>query len=594
MSGRSANSVRELLGKFEENSQHVSPPSRGRSPAGSESVTSTDSRPFSKVRTSFVSVERSGQMASSLKKSSSNFEGKTGGDGQLDPDLSMNGKGMEKTTANGNGVSPRVPKDATDSSLMETEGNGAGAAEALNHIHPSNSDVPGSGNPADIDLDKVVAHVEDGTAALPSTDKPDDQALTKKGSVLERRTSLGDLLKGHAFEQETSLKPEISMSEPSKTPEIVNPDEHQLQSSTLPTDLKPKGGLSNNMSTANTRSVGNTNAQSTHISPIITTEENLKAPSSSAVAPISSTSKSSKTPKTPKDEGLSTKQPAIKPSTTTKQPIAKTSSPNQKASVKPTTKSSIEKPGRSSAVTKAHIAINSKPIQPSAITNTSPTKQTGLTSPSTTVHPKSPTRPARLRASLTAPTAASVARTGGAAPARPSSRTSHATTNKSSMLNKDRTPATTSQPRPRPSRASLPVPSTAPPNSKPRDSTTSSKSAGGGFLARMMRPTQSSASKSHEKIEAKTPPKKTVLAKPHRETKGGAVEHGALEDGESSLNTTQNAPETIHSPNTEAAHESRNAGIEPASTAAHETTGLNGDGSGINGNTAAPSEAVSA
>lgn len=61
------------------------------------------------------------------------------------------------------------------------------------------------------------------------------------------------------------------------------------------------------------------------------------------------------------------------------------------------------------------------------------------------------------------------------------------------------------------SRPSLPGPSNASEKSKSRTSTGAPKAADEGFLARMMRPTASSASKTHEKVEVKTPPKKQHL-----------------------------------------------------------------------------------
>lgn len=44
----------------------------------------------------------------------------------------------------------------------------------------------------------------------------------------------------------------------------------------------------------------------------------------------------------------------------------------------------------------------------------------------------------------------------------------------------------------------------------------STTAVGGDFLARMMRPTQASASKTHEKVEQKTPPKKLVFSQPKK------------------------------------------------------------------------------
>ena len=567
MSGRSANSVRELLGKFEENNQHVSPPSRGRSPAGSESVTSTDSRRYSKVRTSFVSVERSGQMAPSLRKLSSNFDGNMGGDGQLDHEPVVNGRGPEKAMANGGGVSPKPSNDAIGSSTKGTNEDTVGAAKE-----------EGS-NMAAKALDKLISADEHETAASSQADSKDDKAMAERGAVLERRTSLGDLLKGHAFEQEASAEPGTSASEPPKAQEPANSNSNQLQSRTLSTDLKEKVGKPTGMNTPGRKSPTNTRHPSTRPSPIATTKDSLKAPSTSATAPIATTSKSPTTPKTPRDGGLPIESP-----------VSKAVSPRQTLSVKPSSKAPVherkqaptQKPVRSSAVPKPPTATTSKPSQASGLTNTSLARKTGPTSPPMKTHSKSPTRPVRLPASLTAPTAASVAKLGGAAPARPSSRTSHTTANKPSTLTKGRIPAVTSQSHPKPPRASLPASSAVPPKPKVRTSIASSKPADGGFLARMMRPTQSSASKTHDKVEPKTPPKKTISAK-SKEANEGRVEHGAQENGEGDPKPPQDALEASHVSNLEAERDPIN-----------EASNLHGERSSIDKSVAAPSEAVSA
>ena len=68
-SGSGSGGVRNIRAMFEAKNEQVSPPSRGRSPAGgSESVRSSSSRPISKVRTSFVAVEKSGLLG--LRKAS--------------------------------------------------------------------------------------------------------------------------------------------------------------------------------------------------------------------------------------------------------------------------------------------------------------------------------------------------------------------------------------------------------------------------------------------------------------------------------------------------------------------------------------------
>ncbi|OJJ46910.1 hypothetical protein ASPZODRAFT_1849428 [Penicilliopsis zonata CBS 506.65] len=78
--------VRSLLARFENNSQNntPSPPSRGRSPVDSDNP---DSRPLSKVRASFVAVERITSSPSALKKIVPHI----GGTGGLQSPLSPTG-----------------------------------------------------------------------------------------------------------------------------------------------------------------------------------------------------------------------------------------------------------------------------------------------------------------------------------------------------------------------------------------------------------------------------------------------------------------------------------------------------------------------
>ncbi len=574
MSGRSANSVRELLGKFEESNQRISPPSRGRSPAGSESVTSTDSKPFSKVRTSFVSVERSGQMAPSLRKLSNNFEGNLGGDGQVDLEATTDGGGSEKPMANGNPALPHPTKDSTDPLAKVKEEDAASEPREPN-TEPSERHVCSS--TATLDSDKPVSTAKDDNATSLQSDRKDEKAVSDGGASVERRTSLGDLLKGHAFEQEADTIPEVRKPEPSEPQDSSN-------------SSKVNGGQPKEPNTTSIRSTTNTKATSSRPPAIVTKKDTTAAPSASTAASTEITAKPPKTPKTPQDVSTSTKQPA-----------SKTASPKQSISAKPTTKTATkehkqvppQRSSRPSAAIKAPTAAASKAGQASTPKNIHPTKKTGPVSPPTKTHPKSPTRPVRLPASLTAPTAASVAKLGATATARPPSRTSHTITNNPSVPNKDRAPAAASQPRPKPPRASLPAPSAAPSKAKARTSIAGSKPADGSFLARMMRPTQSSASKTHEKVEPKTPPKKTVSTKPH-EASEGTVEHRAHEGGEGQSVPSQDALEPLHVPDSHAAQDGTSVDTDATSVAAPEAVGTKGENQGINGYGATPSEAVSA
>ncbi|KAI5201405.1 hypothetical protein E4T39_05232 [Aureobasidium subglaciale] len=115
--------------------------------------------------------------------------------------------------------------------------------------------------------------------------------------------------------------------------------------------------------------------------------------------------------------------------------------------------------------------------------------------------PRSPTRPVNISSHLTAPTAASAARQ-DPPPARASVSSS-----KPAVASRPqaRAPAATAKPTVRPSLAST---SSAPKKAESKPAP-AAKGSGDGFLARMMRPTASSASKVHDKTDVKSPPKRT-------------------------------------------------------------------------------------
>lgn len=157
--------------------------------------------------------------------------------------------------------------------------------------------------------------------------------------------------------------------------------------------------------------------------------------------------------------------------------------------------------------------------------------------------PKSPTRPAKLPTSITAPTAASAAKTAALAGAS-SSRTPTG----ASATSIARHGSTRSKSRPTPPTRTASVRATngvarpaapAAPASKPRaeshGAATGQKPAGQGFLARMMRPTASSASKAHEKVVPPAKPSAGHGHKEHKEHAGRLVEkeHGEDKGGDS-------------------------------------------------------------
>jgi len=109
----------------------------------------------------------------------------------------------------------------------------------------------------------------------------------------------------------------------------------------------------------------------------------------------------------------------------------------------------------------------------------------------------------------------------------------------------------------------------------------------------MMRPTQSSASKTHEKAEPKTPPKKTAVTKSHKASEG-TVEPGAQENVEGNSVPSQDALEPSHVPNSETAQEDTNVEADASSVASPKASGTKGEKQGINGGGATPSAVISA
>lgn len=199
---------------------------------------------------------------------------------------------------------------------------------------------------------------------------------------------------------------------------------------------------------------------------------------------------------------------------------------NNNGSAKPTSAREVAKE-RANAL--AH-----KPSRPSLNPATKTTTRTtrGAT-PSADVHKtstgnnkprsKSPTRPVRLPGSMTAQTQSSNAKHGSTGPATGRTEKPAATlTRKPSTLKSAAAPA--GPVRRQPSRPSLPAQS-GPERPSSRVSDTGTRPVNESFLARMMRPTASSASKTNEKTETKAHVKPTASKAP-RPSMGRAVERG--------------------------------------------------------------------
>ncbi|KAI0121080.1 hypothetical protein BJ170DRAFT_688165 [Xylariales sp. AK1849] len=183
-----------------------------------------------------------------------------------------------------------------------------------------------------------------------------------------------------------------------------------------------------------------------------------------------------------------------------------------KSPAKDTAKATVSHPEKKAAVSKSSITPGKKPgaldLTPSS---------TGFVKPKV----KSPTRPVKLPASLTAPTASSASKLGvaGAPPRQSLSRASgnlgvpasHRPISRASATNAGTT--ATKSLRRQSSTINRPRPSIGPPPKMPaRDHPIVRRESqvDDGFLARMMRPTQASSGKTSDKAPV-TPPRKTSV-----------------------------------------------------------------------------------
>ncbi|KAJ6131380.1 hypothetical protein N7523_001840 [Penicillium sp. IBT 18751x] len=229
---------------------------------------------------------------------------------------------------------------------------------------------------------------------------------------------------------------------------------------------------------------------------------------------------------------------AAKANATNKPATTSSKSPTSNASAKPSAREVAKE--RSEALARKPSRVSMTPAARTASRTTrgaTPSQESHKTSPTNSQGGKprtrSPTRSVRLPASATAPTQSSSARLGSQGPSAPTTRASNTTstlTRKPSTLKSApgssqtrTTNGTTGSVRRQSSRPSLPAQST-----QDRPSSRASEAGakpGDGFLARMMRPTESSRSKLHDRPETRAPAKSnTATSKAPRMSIGRASE----------------------------------------------------------------------
>lgn len=511
MSVKTNPTVNNLRAMFEQSHELTSPPSRGRSPVGSEILKGENNRPISKVRTSFISVERSGQMGppNGVKKPSEDPERKAGGEGSTEPKVATGPKD------NSNGIhEPSLVTDVKAKHNVDEEKAGGGEGRA-DVSAPDNSEAPAAS--ADAIMEKPEAETEVGTDRTENSDTKDEGNESNTPETAGQSKDLGEILKGAPFESEVGEKPNFAKG--------------HVESSPAGATAAPKKTGISHPEQSNNRSKSSkliSQPKSTSRPSVINTK---KASSQASKAAATTASREpSDGPKTP-----------VSPSVAGRRPPLKTVAPG-KSSTKPAVPSGDPKKDLTKRASRISVGANvtgPAKADKSASASDENAKKPITSPPKTKPRPKSPTRPVRLPAAAMATTASSAAKLGDALPIRSPSRASVATTSKATSVI-GRTPSNnTRKPSSRPSLPAQPAPNQKP---RPRTSMASMKAPEGSFLARMMRPTQSSASKTHEKVEA-APAAKSQLVKPKRKSDGSEVSAKAAASGEEHLEGSE-APAT--------------------------------------------------
>ena len=515
MSGRSSNQVNNLRAMFEQNKESTSPP-RGRSPAGLESISDINSRPISKVRTSFIAVERSGQMGPSIdiQKLSHDGESNMTKDNGTEPKIHENGTTSELPKIHSNGIVPDIPEGEIEKKIFEEDNS--------SKVELPNNDGLKSPltNHADVGVGKPTAEDKDDNHAVQVSGVEERNGNTNVPNPAEDLEDLGVVMKGASFEQEGEPK-SVGSGETKVDPsEDISSSPKQPQSSSV-------------------RITGASSNEQTNKKKPVMPKQKLHQPRPSAISTKRGSQSASTTATGTTPSGPSKKSPKIpiSPKVVARQLSSKTTSPKQpfssKASSKEYKKASAQIPSKISGPPKTKATTVAKPGQTASSTSGNPTDRVNPTSPTAKPRPKSPTRPLRLPAGATAPTASSAAKLGEIPPSRSPSRASATNTGKPSALNGERSSAvsrdsasgTVSTVR-KSFRPSLPSASNINQKPKARASTSSNKASDGSFLARMMRPTQSSASKAHEKVEHGSPPSKSHPIRTKRKSNVNDEEKG--------------------------------------------------------------------
>lgn len=423
-----------------------------------------------------------------VKKPNDNAQQDVGGGGGGEPNPDGTSAPPHTSNVNGNGVHHLPSKiEVTDETI---ESDGKVAEEQDNAELPTfgSSEAP-SANVTNVTVGKPnpASNVESDS---PQTSNPKAEESKLESSTAEDEPQdLGAILKGAPFEHESGGDPNAAEGHDSAPPD--NTSSPPKETSEL--DQEGSGSPSKPEIAAKPTIKPTPTPGSSRPPAISSKKPSAKAPKPGASASNEVSTGSPKTPASPNVAG--------------RHASSKTASPRQPGPSKAPNhtnreprKEPILRTNRLSVGTKVPEAAGTKSEKNTSAPNGNSAKKPGPISPITKPGPKSPTRPVRLPAAATATTASSAAKVGEGQPSRSPSRSSVNNTRKPAVLGRDRAAPSTNA-RKSTSRTSLPATSNENQKLKTRVSTASAKAPEGSFLARMMRPTQSSASKTHDKVE---------------------------------------------------------------------------------------------
>ncbi|KAJ9626951.1 hypothetical protein H2203_003408 [Taxawa tesnikishii (nom. ined.)] len=505
---RTSSGVRTLRAVFE-NQEPTSPDTRGRSPNGR--LTTPGDRPLSKVRTSFVPVDGGNDTtmeSDELSKQESQHRTSSGRRPSFSLDESNDATTLERLRSTiseekeARRESVQVEETVPEEAIKETPtGETPAAVEAKDYmaagIHQGSKlqemTLPDEDTPA-ANPDKPVTAVEEEPGKMqPLPNETSGDALTK-GTKSEERESTTDQQSAPTDPAALLAAPNAadndSANAPAPTPSITETAPAEGAPASTPLRTPKKSTVQKSVSTPATAGKG------VKESPAKTNQSAQKPSALSGLTPKPTASPRPSTsggaPKTP----TSAKSPSFARSPTSSRKPAPASLTSPKPAT-PSTKTLASRPSRSSLTAQtASSAAKAKPQGASdAAAKPSKTSPTAARS-----RPKSPTRPVKLSSHLLAPTASSAAK----------HDTQQAKTNGHLSASQRSHPPARAQARPaatgKPAaRSSLASSTTKRPESRTGARTAKSTAAPDeGFLARMMRPTQSSAGKLHDKVDAPT------------------------------------------------------------------------------------------